>query len=90
MMKAINKTQLTNLLLNAYGFADDYGTLNTHESLLGEDTFTLQDLEGETITCLYEDAEIEGSLLRVIEDVTGDFRVFNVLVNARCEDLLEA
>jgi hypothetical protein len=90
MMKTINKTELTNLLLNAYGFADDYGILLTDESLLEEDTFQLQGVEGETITCLYEKAEIfEGGLLRVIEEVTGKAKVFTVLVNANCEALLD-
>ena len=87
-MKAVTKTQLTNILLNAHSFADDYGTLTTHKSLINEDTFTLQSPEGETITCLFEEAEIEGTLLRVIEDVTGDLKVFTVLATADVAQLM--
>lgn len=79
-MKAITKSQLINILHNAYGFGDEYDMLITHESMWDENTFTLQDSEGEQITCLFEGAEVEGSLLRVIEDVTGDLKVLTVLV----------
>lgn len=64
----LTETQVFNLIKNAYGFVDSYGSLMMHNEhvLVADDYFTLQNIEGERIVLSCEEASLDLESFEVI------------------------
>jgi hypothetical protein len=84
-LKALAKTQLTNLLLNAYGFVDKNGVIfKTDEYLLHSFEFKLEafpDSNYQIIEFSYDNATFENGIA-TFETHDGDTESFKVLMVA--------
>ena len=88
----LTKDQVSNLIKNAYGFVDDYGTLMMHhDSIEAEDGyFVLQNIEGERVVLSYEEASLDLGSFEVIfkivdaqrnfQNETGELERFTILI----------
>ena len=87
MMKTLTKEQITDLLLTAYGFADNYGVVySCHESLtslVNDTAFLLQGPNGdERLMFSYDNATFDNGTV-AFETPDGDIEAFTVLVVGR-------
>jgi hypothetical protein len=81
-MQTLTKKQITNLLLNAYGFVDKHGELfTTDKSLLARNAFELMTARGSIVQFSYDDANfLDGTV--TFETLDGDRESFTVVVVA--------
>jgi hypothetical protein len=81
-MQTLTKKQITNLLLNAYGFVDKHGELfTTDKSLLARNEFELRTKKGSIVQFGYDDANFsEGTV--TFETLDGDRESFTVVIVA--------
>jgi hypothetical protein len=81
-MSILSKTQITNLLLNAYGFVDKYGELfTTDKSLITDDSFELMSSNHDIVQFSYDNAELTKGVA-TFETLDGDVECFTVVVKA--------
>lgn len=76
----ITKEQVTNLILNAYGFMSrDNSLYYCHQGYVYDFTFELVDIDGNCCEFAYDNAEVcNGSV--TFEDVHGVYYTFTVLI----------
>jgi len=82
-MKTLTKDQVTNLVLNAYGFIDKHGVLfYADDSLIEDSTFQLQDPHSQVLLEFsYDNSTFENGLV-TFEDIEGGVELFTVLIVA--------
>jgi len=81
-MKTLTKDQVTNLILNAYGFVDKHGVIfYTDDSLIEDNTFQLQWPCMELLEFSYNNATF-GNGQATFETPDGDVEAFTVLIVA--------
>jgi hypothetical protein len=76
-MKALTKTQVTDLLQKAYGFVDKSGVLFTTIKST-PDEFELMSADNDIITFGYTDAKFDKGTV-VFETLDGDIETFTVV-----------
>jgi hypothetical protein len=79
-MNTLTKTQLTNLLRNAYGFIDKHGVLFTTLDLAPNE-FELISVDHDTVQFSYDEAKLVNGTV-VFETLDGDRESFTVVVVA--------
>jgi len=81
-MKTLTKDQVTNLVLNAYGFIDKHGVIFYADSIIEDATFQLQDPHSqELLEFSYDNATFENGRV-TFEDLEGGVELFTVLIVA--------
>ena len=81
-MNSLTKTQITNLVLNAYGFIDRNSVLFMCDSELVEfNSFKLQSAEGDYLEFSYDNAKLINGTA-TFETLDGDTESFTVVVVA--------
>jgi len=84
-MKTLTRDQVTNLVLNAYGFIDKHGVIfyaDDSSVLLDVLTFQLQDPHSqELLEFSYDNATFENGRV-TFEDIEGGVELFTVLIVA--------
>lgn len=79
---AITKDQITNLLLDAWGFAIDTGMVYCcHESMIRDNDFELASPDGDYLTFTYEGATFINGTVNFMTD-RGNIESFTVLIAA--------
>ena len=83
MMKTLTKDQVTNLVLNAYGFIDKHGVIfYADDSLIEDATFQLQDPHSQELLEFSYDNSTFGNGRATFETPDGDVELFTVLIVA--------
>ena len=97
----LTETQVSNLIKNAYGFVDDYGTLMMHHEYIqaADGYFVLQNIEGERIVLSCEEASLDlesfeaifkiKDVQRHFQNETGELERFTVLTVPNGKKLLD-
>lgn len=81
-MNVLTKSQITNLLLNAYGFVDKHGMLfTTDRTLLCAHEFELLSTDHDIVQFSYDNAKMVNGTV-TFETLDGDVESFTVVVVA--------